>query len=201
MRIAPLAYGFALLLLAGVAPCAAQPSAGAFVVEFAHSALHSGTDTTLSVADRQRGAEALLDKDFDLPAIAKFVLGPYWQQAKETERQEFITLFRDFMIRTYVQHFAGYDSDSFRVVGQRAEGIGSTVVETAINPSGSGQPIKMEWRVGSNSGAGYKLLDVSVAGVSMALAQREEFVAVLQRNGGGLPTLIHQLKMNASQSK
>jgi hypothetical protein len=45
------------------------------------------------------------------------------------------------------------------------------------------------------------LLSANVAGVSMALAQREEFAAVLQRNGGDLSSLIRQLqvKMSAQQ--
>lgn len=45
--------------------------------------------------------------------------------------------------------------------------------------------------------------DISIAGVSMALVQREEFASSLQRNGGDLSNLIGQLeqKTRAQQSR
>jgi ABC-type transporter MlaC component len=41
-------------------------------------------------------------------------------------------------------------------------------------------------------------IDMNVAGVSMALAKREEFAAVPQRNGGDLSSLIRQLEVKVS---
>jgi phospholipid transport system substrate-binding protein len=197
-----LVYGLALLLASLAIPCYAAGSPGApsaFVAELAHKALLSVNDKNLSAVDRQQQLEGLLDADFDVPRIAGFVLGRHWQQASDTERQQFIAVFRDFMVRTYSQRFTEYKEDSFRVVSQREESPTSTVVYTEIGQSASGQPIKLEWRVADRDG--YKIVDMSVAGVSMVLTEREEFAAVLQRNGGDLSSLIRQLrvKMSAQQ--
>ena len=200
MRTRHVAYGLALLLLAALAApgyAADDPGApSAFVADLAHKALLSVNNKTLSSLDHQRQFEVLLDEDFDVPRIASFVLGHYWQKASDTERQDFTAVFRDFMVRTYSQRFTGYNDESFRVVRQRAEGANSTVVYTEISQPASDQPIKVEWRVSDREG--YRITDVSVAGMSMALAQREEFSSSLQRSGGDVSSLIRQLQVKMS---
>jgi phospholipid transport system substrate-binding protein len=73
------------------------------------------------------------------------------------------------------------------------------VVYTEVDQPGSDQPLKVEWRVVDHDG--YRIDDVSIAGISMALTQREEFSSSLQRNGGSVSSLIRQLhvKMSAQQ--
>lgn len=198
-----LAYSFALLLLTSLACPSfggqATGDASAFVAALAQKALRSGGDKALTASDRQRGFETMLDEDFDLPRIARFVLGRYWQEATDADRQEFTAVFRDFMVRSYSQRFTEYSGESFRIVGQRAESATSTLVYSEIAQSGSGQVLKIDWRVGS--GNGYRILDMTVGGVSMALTEREEFASTLQRSGGGVPSLIRQMqiKMSAKQ--
>jgi phospholipid transport system substrate-binding protein len=202
MRANLLAHSLVLLLLASFAApsysAQARGDASAFIAELTQKALRLGSDKTVSVADRQQGIERLLDEDFDLPRIAHFVLGRYWREAKDTERQEFTAAFRDYMVRAYSERFTEYDGGSFRVVGQRVESATSTLIYTEIRRSASGQVSKVEWRVASNGG--YKVIDMSIDGVSMVLVQREEFASAIQRNGAGVPSLIGQIKMSAQQS-
>ena len=47
----------------------------------------------------------------------------------------------------------------------------------------------MDWRLGISDGA-YKIEDVAIDGVSMALTQRSEFAGLIQRNGGKLAGLL-----------
>jgi phospholipid transport system substrate-binding protein len=201
MRASSVILGVVLPLLASVAaPAYAVPASGdasAFVAELAQNALRAGNDKALSVADRQRAFSALLDSDFDLPGIARFVLGRYWQTTNDSERQEFTTAFRDFMVRSYSQRFTEYRGETFRVVGQHTEGASSTLVDTEITQATSGQVVKMEWRVVARDA--YKIMDMSVGGVSMVLTQRDEFAASLERSGGGVPSLVRQMNSSAQQ--
>jgi phospholipid transport system substrate-binding protein len=203
MRIGHLVSSAVLLVLACIAtPCdaaGAPDAASAFVAELAHQALLPGAGQALSAAERQRRFEGLLDTDFDVPKIASFVLGHYWQKASDAERQQFTAVFRDFMIRTYSQRFTEYDSDSFRIIRQREESATSTVVYSEIGEAGSDQAVKVEWRVADKDG--YKITDLTVDGISMALAQREEFSSSLQRSGGDLQSLIRQLQVKMSAQK
>jgi len=206
MRTSFLAYGLALLLAGIASPSsAAQPSgdASAFVAELAQKALRVGNDTSLAAADRQRSVEKLLDENFDLPRIARFVLGHYWHDAKDSERQEFTAVFRDYMVRAYSARFAEFSRPSFRVAGQRAESTTSTLVATEIARSATGRVVKVEWRVASNvaSSDDYRIVDVSIDGISMVLVQREEFASALHRGGAGVPSLIQLIKSTAQRTQ
>jgi phospholipid transport system substrate-binding protein len=189
-----LVYGLSLLFLGSfVSPSQAadtSPEQSAFVSELARSAILSVASENVSSADREQRLAAILDKDFDMPRIATFVLGRYWQKATDAERQSFTTVYRDFTARVYSRRFAKYNGESFRILGQRTESASDTVVYTEMNQPASGPPV--EWRVADSDG--YRIIDINVAGVSMALAQRADFASFLQKNGGNLADLVEHLQ-------
>ncbi len=65
-----------------------------------------------------------------------------------------------------------------------------------IRPNGA-PPAKVDWRVTRADGA-YKITDVVVEGVSMAVTQRSEFASVIQRNGGKVEGLLAMLRQKTA---
>jgi phospholipid transport system substrate-binding protein len=65
-------------------------------------------------------------------------------------------------------------------------------------PNGSQPPVKVVWRV-SGSNNNYKVTDVMVEGVSMAVTQRQEFASVIQRGGGQIDPLLKLLRDKVGQ--
>jgi phospholipid transport system substrate-binding protein len=185
-----------LLLLTGTAHAAAD--AGGFIADLGSQAIHIMKDADLSAADRQQRFRALMNEDFDLPKIARSVLGRYWRETNDTERQQFTGAFADYMTQMYAARFADYNAPSFRVTRQRAEGENTTVVSTEITRLATGQPIDVDWRV-VKTVEGYKVTDLSNGGVSLSQAQREEFSSAVQRNGGSVSTLIQQLRTKVTE--
>jgi phospholipid transport system substrate-binding protein len=61
-----------------------------------------------------------------------------------------------------------------------------------ISP-GSTSPLRIDWRL-VNDNHGYKINDVIVEGVSMAVTQRSEFASIIQRNGGQVHGLIAMMR-------
>ncbi len=51
----------------------------------------------------------------------------------------------------------------------------------------------------SKGNDGFKILDIEVEGVSMALAEREEFASIIQNNGGSVASInrVIQQKLTA----
>jgi phospholipid transport system substrate-binding protein len=117
-----------------------------------------------------------------MPRIARYVLGRYWLGASDQDRQAFASLFRRWVVRTYAVRFKGYSGEQVHVVGTRPEGDGSVVTTEIISASGA-PPVTLEWRVAGQNGA-YKILDIDVAGISMALTERQEISSAIERNGG-----------------
>ena len=89
------------------------------------------------------------------------------------------------------RRFAEYGGESLRVTGSRADPDGVIVSSQIIRPQGL--PIAVDWRLGLSDGH-YKIIDVIVDGVSMALTQRSEFAAMIQRNGGQVAGLLAAMR-------
>jgi phospholipid transport system substrate-binding protein len=132
----------------------------------------------------------LFDADFDVPEIARFVLGRYWWVATPDERQEFTHLFQEYIVRAYSARLGEYSGEPFRVEGARPAGDETVVTSQIVE--GGGEPLIIDWYV-TETGAGYKITDVHVGGVSMAVTERDEFASVIQRSGG-VAGLIAQLR-------
>jgi len=189
-----------LLLLLGAAPAhpAAVDNASGFIAGLGSQATHIMKDAALSAADRQRRFQALMTEDFDLPKIARSVLGRYWQGTSEIERQQFTNAFADYMAQMYSARFADYSAESFRVIKQRAESETTTVVSTEITLLATGQPIDVDWSVAKTLDS-YKVTDISAGGASLTRAQREEFSSAVQQSGGSVSNLIQRLRTKVTE--
>ena len=127
-----------------------------------------------------------------MPGIARFVLGRYWKNATSEQQEEFVKLFEDYIALVYSSQLAAYSGETLKVTGSRADSEGAVVASEIIRPTGS-PPVKVEWRLTDQHGT-YKIRDVAVDGISMAVTQRSEFASVIQRNGGQVQGLIAMLR-------
>jgi phospholipid transport system substrate-binding protein len=143
-------------------------------------------------AQRVSRFRELLRKDFDVPGIARFVLGRYWKVATPEQQAEFVRLFEDYIALAYSTRLAEYTGETFKVTGSRPDADGAVVMSEILRPTGA-PPVKVDWRLASHNGV-YKIRDVSVDGISMAVTQRSEFASVIQHNGGQVQGLIGMLR-------
>jgi phospholipid transport system substrate-binding protein len=193
MRRSLLTAVFVLIaaVLASAIPAAAAADPTALISNLGTRALEVlGKNATPSQrADRFR---ALLREDFDVPGIARFVLGRYWNTATEQQRAEFVKLFEDYIALAYSTRLAEYTGETFKVVGSRPDADGAIVTSQILRPAGAA-PVKLDWRVTGRNGV-YKISDVAVDGISMAVTQRSEFASVIQHNGGQVQGLLTMLR-------
>jgi phospholipid transport system substrate-binding protein len=153
---------------------------------------------TATPAQRVARFQELFREDFDVPGIARFVLGRYWKTATPEQQEEFLKLFEDYIALVYSSQLAAYSGETLKVTGSRPGPEGAIVASEIVRPTG-GAPVKVEWHLTDRSGT-YKINDVAVDGISMAVTQRSEFAAVIQRNGGQVQGLITQLREKTGNS-
>src|SRR5690349_21396647 len=67
---------------------ATVPEASRFISALADEAIHGVTDTSISDRERVQRFRDLLRLKFDIPQVARFVLGRYWRTATPEERAE-----------------------------------------------------------------------------------------------------------------
>lgn len=183
-----LAVGF--LLIAGVltAPLSvlAEDASVAFIRTLGNQAV-TVIRSNYGLDQKAAYFNQMIREDFDLRGMARFVLGPHWLMASPDERKQFRKLLVERIVRVYGRRLAEGGNGDFVVTGSRS-GPDGVVVTSRIVPQSSA-PISVEWRLGLVDGQ-YRIKDVAIDGVSMALAQRSEIGALLSRGGGQVRTLL-----------
>src|SRR5262249_8180971 len=115
-------------------------------------------------AQRVARFQELFRQDFDVPGIARFVLGRYWKNATSEQQEEFVKLFEDYIALVYSSQLAAYSGETLKVIGSRADSEGAVVASEIIRPTGS-PPVKVEWRLTDQHGS-HNIRDVAVDGIS-----------------------------------
>jgi phospholipid transport system substrate-binding protein len=197
-RRAVIAAAAAALIAAGAAPVArAQDSASVtegaqFVSNLASRAVAELTTGDLAMPERVTRFRGMLTEAFDVPTIGRFVLGRYWRVASDVEKAEYLKLFEDFIVQTYVQRFNDFAGATLRVL-QTRNGQDGEVIAT-LDAALPGKPVaRFDVRMRRENGT-FKIFDVVVEGISMSITQRDDFAAVIQLNGGKVEGLLASLR-------
>jgi phospholipid transport system substrate-binding protein len=205
-----------IALSSGVAlvPCAAaaqetsvradqvqQTPAGKFIQDLGSQAMGVITNKALSEAQRTVQYHEILRKAFDLRTIGRFVLGRAWNSTSQGQQQEFMELFEKLVVEIYGDRMKFYNGESFRVRGTRQESERDTIVLSEIEHPGGQKPTTVDWRV-RKQGDNLAVIDVVINGVSQSVTQRQEYAAIIQRDGGKLDALLAHMRerVNAGQS-
>ena len=124
--------------------------------------------------------QALLDRGFAVRTIGRFALGRFWRTVTPEQREEYLRLFRLFVLDTYASRLDGYSGQSFNVVKAHPIDEMDTIVNTEIGTDG--EPLRVDYRVRARKGS-YKVVDVLVEGISLITTQRSEFDSIINRVG------------------
>ena len=168
-------------------------SAQTFIRTLADHALVFVNAKTMSNAERSAGFRALFVEAFDIPDIGRFVLGRHWKSASVDQQQDFLKAFEEFTVLTWSTRFKDYSGVSLEVDGASPADEGYLLVESRIVRQ-QGEPLPVGWRVHKVDGK-WKITDILIENVSMALTQRQDFASVIQSSGGtvdGLLTTMHK---------
>lgn len=148
-------------------------------------------------AVREQKFKKILTNYFDVPSIARFSLGRHWRQATSEQKKDYVALFGKYLARSYATKLGGYTGEQFKILSERDLGNKRDVmVNTSIERT-SGPPIKVGWRV-RNRKDSKAVIDVMVEGVSLVVAQRNEFSSVVRRDG--LKGLLDALRKHTAKA-
>jgi phospholipid transport system substrate-binding protein len=165
------------------------------IVELGTEVISVLDDATVSKEGRITFFRQLLARDLDIPLIGRVVLGNHWRSATEQQRADYMDAFAVFVVQTYSQRLGGVKVSAIRILNTNTVGESDFVVRSRVDRSGA-NALRANWRL-TNRSEDYRILDLSVEGVSMALMLRQEFASVI-RARGGLDALIAALKERAA---
>jgi phospholipid transport system substrate-binding protein len=192
------------LVLAGLSPPglagALERDAQAFIHSLAEEAVRTLTARDTPRPQRIERFRTMFDRHFAVPQIGKWILGRHWKKATEGERAEFLVLFEDLMVVSYVDRFAKYTNESLDISRTLAQGPDTAIVFSEIVQPETASRIRIDWRVGKKGGV-FKIFDVVVEGTSMSTTLRSDFGSIIRQKGGKVAGLLEVLRAKTAQLK
>ena len=160
--------------------CAAVDAgkAESFVKKITKEGIEEIIDSNVSQSEKDKRFEKLFNEALDLKFIGQFVLGRYWRQASQSQKNEFIEVYRQLNVKTWSKRF-----DEFK---------GKDFIFEGTSPSTSANQVFVR-RVKQN-GSSFKIVDIIIENVSLAITARNEYTAFIKNSPSGIDGLIKDLK-------
>jgi len=137
----------------------------------------------------------LLDEYFDSLLIAKYSSMPAWRKATSKEKDEFTTLFEEYLINLAANRFNEFKDVKYIISKIDKRGSKMFLVNGFIKAPGSKRDhTPVGWRLILNENNELKIIDIEIAKISMVVAQNDEFTSIVRQNKGKFSSLIKVLK-------
>jgi len=142
----------------------------------------------------------ILIPHIDFERMSRWVLGKHWRRANDEEKQEFVTEFRNLIIRTYSTALLEYSGQEIHFLPVRDQSDPNRAsVRTEIRP-GNGPMIPISYDLYRNDTGKWKVYDVAIDGISLIANYRSSFSSQIRRSGS-LSRVINQMKSRSQQAK
>lgn len=127
--------------------------------------------------ERRDAIRAITNPIFDWSEMARRSLGQHWQKRTDTEREEFVTLFRELLERSYISTIERYSGEKIAYAGDSVDGGYATVRTKMVIKQG--REASIDYRM-SRRGDGWLIYDVLVEGVSLVNNYRTQFNQIIR---------------------
>tara|TARA_Y100000590_G_scaffold397831_1_gene479637 strand:+ start:683 stop:1276 length:594 start_codon:yes stop_codon:yes gene_type:complete len=163
-----------------------------FVEKFADDAIMILSNEQISKDEKNDQFTNLVMSAIDLNLISQFVLSKTWKSATNDQKERYISAFKTYFINSYANKLDQY-SDEKIIVNEAEEAGKYVIVDTNIIREGTDTlKINLKWRL-LNQNGDIKIIDLNIEGISLVIAQREEFQSFLANNDGDLEALIAKI--------
>ena len=184
----------AILLITGNASANVDASgAEAFVKNVTNDGIENIINANISQKEKDTRFEKLFNNALDLDFIGKFVLGRAWRTATPQQRKDFISTYRELNIKTWSKRFDELKGKNFIFKGTTPSNSPNQIFVNTTVPMDQGEPAKVVWRVKQN-GSQFKVVDIIIENVSLAITARNEYAGFIKNNAGGIDALIKDLQ-------
>ena len=187
-----LATALAVLPVSGlvaVSPATAQAAseadaqrAGQFIDKLAGGAFDVVRTGSADSAATKRKLRGMLAENFDVGYIGQYLIRRHRKDISQAQFRAYMNVFPDWVVETYTNNIFAFKDSDLRILRAVPEGNrGDISVYSRVTPK-SGAPIDAIWQI-RKDGNEYKIRNMKVSGVNMALTQEQDFNAYINKNG------------------
>lgn len=193
----PQVLAASLLMAAPAAPLrAASPDSAAVVERFQSTLISVMKDSQkLGYEGRYKLLAPAVEESHDLPGIAQFAAGRYWEKLSEQQKKTYVDAFAKMSIATYAYRFDDYSGESFKTVSEEATGKSDALVHTLLSAPKS-ENIHFDYVLRRKDGV-WRIINIIVDGVSDLAIKRSEYGNIIRDQGADV--LIAKLQGQIAQ--
>ena len=163
-----------------------------FVNKFAYQAIEILSDEDVTENDKTSRFTELVMNSIDLNLISKFVLSKTWKNSTDDQKERYLIAFREYFVNSYANKLDQYSGEKIQVVGSEAAGKYIIVESNIVREGTDTLKINLKWRLINRDGD-IKIIDLNIEGISLVIAQREEFQSFLANNDNDIEKLIDKI--------
>ena len=163
-----------------------------FVNKFADQAIEILSNEDIAENDKTSRFTELVMNSIDLNLVSKFVLSKAWKNSTDDQKERYLIAFKEYFINSYANKLDQYSGEKIQVVGSEAAGKYIIVDSNIVREGTDTLKINLKWRL-INRDADIKIIDLNIEGISLVIAQREEFQSFLANNDNDIEKLIDKI--------
>ncbi len=151
----------------------------------------------LGYTGRYQTISPTVEKTHDLDTIARLVVGRHWKGLDASQKSTFVETFRNLSISMYAGRFKDYGGEQFNILSETSLKRGNRKLVTSHFVKSDGKTMTFTYvlhRIHDQ----WKIISVSVNGVSDLAVKRAEYGGILRKDG--FPTLIERLKTQIQEN-
>ena len=126
--------------------------------------------------------EAKVLPHFSFASMTSLAMGQNWNKATPEQKKRLIEEFKTLLVRTYASALAAYSEQRFDFRPLRAKPTDTDVTVNVRVLQPGAQPVTIDYSM-EKTGAGWKVYDVMVGGVSLVANYRTEFNNTVRESG------------------
>lgn len=123
---------------------------------------------------------SLLSQHFAVDAIGDRLIRRWRPKISDAQYKAYKAAFPSFIVGTYADRLYDYANADIKVVRVQNQGSNAAVLTQVARPGA--RPVNAIWSL-AKVGGGYKVTNLTVGGVNVAIAQEADFNSYIQRNG------------------
>jgi phospholipid transport system substrate-binding protein len=149
--------------------------------------MHAGS--AVSMTERYRDLEPVIEQVFALPLVTQLSVGPEWATFSPDQQKAMIAAFTRFTVANYAHNFRDFSGQKFEIDDNVASRSQDKIVRTRVIPVHD-TPTSVLYRMHEVDGT-WRIVDVVSDGISQLALHRGDFAAAIA--SGGAPALIAHL--------
>lgn len=126
--------------------------------------------------ERRAKIRAIFDERFDMEEMSRRALSVNWEKRTDAEKKEFVPLFGNLIVNTYIVKIEKYSGETINYAGGQLDG-NFAEVKTEVNAK-DGEKIPINYYM-LNKNNDWKVYDVSIEGVRLVNNYRSQFTSII----------------------